>query len=64
MLRITALPPVALLFSSAGGAQVVDRQKLLDSHTFWAHRDSAWYKANIHFHRGMTVPTRLGRLAC
>ena len=64
MLRITALLPVALLFSSAVGAQVVDRQKLLDAQTFWTNRDFDWYQANIYFHRGMTVPTRRGRLAC
>jgi hypothetical protein len=30
-------------------AQVLDRQKLLDSQTFWDNRDWDWYRANIPF---------------
>jgi hypothetical protein len=46
----TPIALVALLALAAPApAQVLDRQKLLDSQTFWDNRDWDWYKANVPF---------------
>jgi hypothetical protein len=42
VLALLVLVPVA-------PAQVLDKQKLLDSQTFWDNKDWDWYKANIPF---------------
>ncbi len=49
MFRVALFLTLTLLCTSAGSAQVVDKQKLLDAQTFWANRDFDWYKANIPF---------------
>src|ERR1043166_34813 len=45
--------PLALVLLSAMnaamGAQVLDKQALLEAQTFWDNRDWDWYKANIPF---------------
>src|SRR4051812_44324122 len=38
-----------LLFAFHTGAQVLDKQKILDRQTFWDNRDWEWYKQNIPF---------------
>lgn len=50
MMRLMSLAALVLLvITLPGRAQVLDRQKLLDSQTFWDNRDWDWYKANIPF---------------
>jgi hypothetical protein len=46
--RVLALL-IVLATITPGQAQVLDKQKLLDSQTFWDNQDWDWYKANIPF---------------
>jgi hypothetical protein len=39
----------ALVLAGPASAEVLDKQKLLDTQTFWDNRDWDWYKANIPF---------------
>ena len=48
MWRIALFAMVAVTAVQAG-AEVLDKQKLLDRQTFWDNRDWAWYAANIPF---------------
>jgi hypothetical protein len=48
-MRRLAVFGVLLLLASPAHAQVLDRQKLLDSQTFWDNRDWDWYRKNIPF---------------
>jgi hypothetical protein len=49
MMRTAVLLFFVALCNSPVGAQVLDRQKVLDAQTFWSNRDFDWYKANIPF---------------
>jgi hypothetical protein len=40
---------VALLWIGPAGAQILDKQQLLERQTFWDNRDWSWYKENIPF---------------
>ena len=47
--RVLMLMTVVMLLASIAGAQVLDKQQLLDRETFWQNQDVDWFKANIPF---------------
>jgi hypothetical protein len=50
MIRILAIASILLAYPPTQTfAQVLDKQKVLDSQSFWDNRDWDWYKANVPF---------------
>ena len=49
VLRIAILLLVAVACHKSANGQILDKQKVLDSQTFWENRDWDWYRANIPF---------------